>query len=195
MSAPSMARDRLHVIGSSCRFAGVMPAPKPHSDRPDLDRLDHSCHGCRLTTDAARLLVGAAEVSVSLRHVRASVMHAIAQLMSRPCQQSIISALACVGRCPPSLCAVGHRVPPRVRSPGRMSCPEPGSFDRIRSSIGDGLLRIWAAALGRLSGSVAEKLGDSKMAMRFACRGWLHSADLPPIWSVRVASLNAAAWP
>ena len=39
------------------------------------------------------------------------------------------------------------------------------------------LLRIWAAALGRLDGSVAEKLGDSKLAMRFACCGWLRSDD------------------
>ena len=39
------------------------------------------------------------------------------------------------------------------------------------------LLRIWAAAVGRLSGSVAEKLGESKLVMRFACRGWLCSDD------------------
>ena len=74
MSAPSMARDHLHVIGSSCRFAGVMPAPKPHSDRPCFDRRDRSSHGCRLTTDAAHLLVGAAAVTFSLRYVRASCL-------------------------------------------------------------------------------------------------------------------------
>ena len=74
MSAPSMARARLHVIGSSCRFTGVMPAPKPHSDKPGFDRLDRSSHGCRLTTDAAHLLVGAAEVTFSLRYVRASCL-------------------------------------------------------------------------------------------------------------------------
>ena len=72
MSAPSMAIDRLHVIGSTCRFAGVMPAPKPHTDRPGFDSLDRSIHGCRLTTDVARVLVGAAEVTFSLSHVRAS---------------------------------------------------------------------------------------------------------------------------
>ena len=74
MSAPSMARARLHVIGSSCRFTGVMPAPKPHSDKPGFDRLDRSSHGCRLTTDAAHLLVGAAEMTFSLRYVRASCL-------------------------------------------------------------------------------------------------------------------------
>ena len=74
MSAPSMARARLHVIGSTCRFTGVMPAPKPHSDKPGFDRLDRSSHGCRLTTDAAHLLVGAAEVTFSLRYVRASCL-------------------------------------------------------------------------------------------------------------------------
>ena len=39
------------------------------------------------------------------------------------------------------------------------------------------LPRIWAAALGWPVGSVAEKLGDSKLAMRFACRGWPLSVD------------------
>ncbi|MDC0526137.1 hypothetical protein OAO87_03965 [bacterium] len=77
-----MARARLHVIGSSCRFAGVMPAPKPHSERPDFDRRDRSCHGCRLTSDAARLLVGAAEMTFSFSHVRDSCLPS---LMSRPC--------------------------------------------------------------------------------------------------------------
>ena len=35
------------------------------------------------------------------------------------------------------------------------------------------LLRVRAAALGRLVGSVAEKHRDLKVAMHFACRGWL----------------------
>ncbi|MDC0525612.1 hypothetical protein OAO87_01340 [bacterium] len=74
MSAPSKARARLHVIVSTCHFAGVMPAPKPHSDRLGFDRLDRSCHGCRLTSDAAHLLVGAAAVTFSLRCVRASCL-------------------------------------------------------------------------------------------------------------------------
>ena len=74
MSAPSVARARLYVIGSSCRFAGVMPAPKAHSDKPGFDRLDRLCHGCRLTSDATHLLVGAAAVTFSLRYVRASCL-------------------------------------------------------------------------------------------------------------------------
>ena len=74
MSAPFVARARLHVIGSTCRFAGVMPAPKPHSDRPGFDRLDRLNHVCRLTSDAAHLLVGAAAVTFSLRCVRASCL-------------------------------------------------------------------------------------------------------------------------
>ena len=65
--------------------------------------------------------------------VCARLMSATAQLTSRPCQQAVRSALACVGRCSLSLCAVGHRVPPRAHSPGRMSCPEPGSFDQAVS--------------------------------------------------------------
>ena len=72
MSAPSVARARLHVVGSSCRFAGMIPAPKPHFERPGFDRRDRSCHGCRLTSVAAHFLVGAAEVTFNLRHVRFS---------------------------------------------------------------------------------------------------------------------------
>ena len=55
-----------------CRFAGMMPAPMPHSDRPGLDHLDGSSHVCSLTSVAAHILVGAAIVAFSLRCVRAS---------------------------------------------------------------------------------------------------------------------------
>ena len=88
MSAPSMAIDRLHVIGSTCHFAGVMPAPKPHSERPGFDRRDRSCHGYRLTTDAARLLVGAAVVTFSLRCVRASCMLSLSSCPDHVSKQS-----------------------------------------------------------------------------------------------------------
>ena len=88
MSAPSMAIDRLHVIGSTCRFAGVMPAPKPHSERPGFDRRDRSCYGYRLTTDAARLLVGAAVVTFSLRCVRASCMLSLSSCPDHVSKQS-----------------------------------------------------------------------------------------------------------
>ena len=81
MSAPFVARARLHVVGSSCRFAGVMPAPKPHSERPGFDRRVGSCHGCRLTSDAAHVLVGAADVTVILSNVRAT---SLPLLTSRP---------------------------------------------------------------------------------------------------------------
>ena len=77
MSAPSVARDRLHVIGSSCRFAGVMPAPKPHSERPGFDCRARSCHVCRLTSDAAHLLVGAVVVTFSFSHVRDSCLQSL----------------------------------------------------------------------------------------------------------------------
>ena len=77
MSAPSVARDRLHVIGSSCLFAGVMPAPKPHSERPGFDCRARSCHVCRLTSDAAHLLVGAVVVTFSFSHVRDSCLQSL----------------------------------------------------------------------------------------------------------------------
>ena len=83
-----MAIDRLHVIGSTCHFADVMPAPKPHSERPGFDRRDRSCDGYRLTTDAARLLVGAAVVTFSLRYVRASCMLSLSSCPDHVSKQS-----------------------------------------------------------------------------------------------------------
>ena len=59
MSALFVARARLHVVGSSCRFAGVLPAPKSHSERPGVDRRHRSCHEYRLMRNVARLLIGA----------------------------------------------------------------------------------------------------------------------------------------
>ena len=170
MSAPFVARARLHVIGTTCRFAGVMPAPKPHSDKPGFDRLDRLCHGCRLMTDAARLLVGAAAVSFSLRHVRATCLPPLsscpAHVSSRPEAPWHASADAHSSCVPLATCA----------SPCALTWTNVGSPARqLRPAR---LLRVRAAALVQLSGSVAKKLGDFKLAMRFACRGWLHSADL-----------------
>ena len=130
MSAPSMARDRLHVIGSTCRFAGVMPAPKPHSERPGVDRRHRSYHEYRLTPNvtpfAQRRRRDERQLQVCARHITAA-----AQLMSRSCQQTVRGALACVGRRPTILRVASHCVAPRARSPGPKSCPETGSFDRL----------------------------------------------------------------
>ena len=49
--------------------------------------------------------------------------------------------------------------------------------------------------MGRLIGLEAEKLGDFKVAMHFACRGWLCGADSQRVWRMRVASLNVAPVP
>ena len=72
MSDPSTGVARLRVTGSSCRLAGLLPAPKGHSDRPGFGHLDRCAHVCRLTDDDARVLLGAAKVNASLRNVRAS---------------------------------------------------------------------------------------------------------------------------
>ena len=60
--------------------------------------------------------------------VCARLMSATAQLTSRPCQQAVRSALACVGRCSLSLCAVGHRVPPRVAHLDECRVPSPAAL-------------------------------------------------------------------
>ena len=72
MSDPSTGVARLQVTGSSCRLAGLLPAPKGHSDRPGFGHLDRCCHACRLTDDGAHVLLGAAKVNASLRNVRVS---------------------------------------------------------------------------------------------------------------------------
>ena len=72
MSDPSTGVARLRVTGSSCRLAGLLPAPKGHSDRPGFGHLDRCCHACRLTDDGAHVLLGAAKVNASLRNVRVS---------------------------------------------------------------------------------------------------------------------------
>ena len=123
-----------------------------------------------MTTDAAHLLVGAAEVTFSLRYVRASCLPPPS---SRPDHVSKRSealwhaSADAHSACVPSatVCLLVWLTWTNVMSRAR----------QLRSAR---LLRIWAATLGRLDGSVAEKLGDSKMVMHFACRGWLHSADL-----------------
>ena len=187
MSAPSSARARPHVIGSTCRFAGVMPAPKPNSDRPGFDRLDRLCHGCRLTSDAAHLFVGAAAVTFRLRYVRASCLPPLSScpdhVSSRseaPWHASADAHSSCV---PLATCA----------SPCALTWTNVVS--RARQLRPARLLRVRAAALVQLSGSVAKKLGDCKLVMHFACRGWLHSADSQCVSRMRVASLNVAKWP
>ena len=187
MSAPSIARARPHVIGSTCRFAGVMPARKPHSDRPGFDRLDRLCHGCRLTSDAAHLFVGAAAVTFRLRYVRASCLpplsscpNHVSSRSEAPWHASADAHSSCV---PLATCA----------SPCALTWTNVVS--RARQLRPARLLRVRAAALGWPVGSVAEKLGYFKTAMHFACRGWLCGADSQHVWRIRVASINVVPRP
>ena len=53
---PSTPAARLQAIGSTCHLVGLLPAPKPHSDRPGFDRLDRLTLVCSLTNDARRVL-------------------------------------------------------------------------------------------------------------------------------------------
>ena len=49
--------------------------------------------------------------------------------------------------------------------------------------------------MGRTVGSVAEKLGDSKLAMRFACRGWPLSVDSRRVRKTMTVWSNVEARP
>ena len=167
MSAPSMARARLHVIGSTCRFTGVMPAPKPHSDKPGFDRLDRSSHGCRLTTDAAHLLVGAAEVTFSLRYVRASCLPPpssrpdhISKRSEALWHASADAHSACVPSATVCLLVRTHLDECRVPNPEASTRPSPARLSRCLGSAE----RIGGGEAWRFQG------GDAVCAPRLAPR-------------------------
>ena len=75
--------------------------------------------------------------------VCARLMSATAQVMSRPCQQSVRSALACVGRRSLILCAVGHVCLAvcahldkcRVPSPAASTGPSPSHLGDCLGSV------------------------------------------------------------
>ena len=70
MSAPSTANARLQVTGSTCRFAGSLPAPRLSSDRPGFDGLDLAGHGFFMTDNVAEELLVSAEVIAGFRWAR-----------------------------------------------------------------------------------------------------------------------------
>ena len=185
-----MARARLHVIGSTCRFTGVMPAPKPHSDKPGFDSLDRSSHGCSLTSAAAHVLVGAAEVTFSLSHVRASSLPLlsprpdhVSKRSEVPWHVSADSHSCCVSSV--TVCLLVSR----VRSPGRMSCPEPGSFDQAVSCASGPL--PWVGRANRWRRSL--EITRWRCGLRAAVS--LLTSICSVVWSTRVAWLNVATWP
>ena len=158
MSAPSMARARLHVIGSTCRFTGVMPAPKPHSERPGSDCLDRSSHGCSLTSDAARVLVGAAEVTFSLSHVRASSLPLlsprpdhVSKRSEVPWHVSADSHSCCVSSVTVCLLVCAHLDECRVPSLEASTRPSPARLGRFLGSAE----RIGGGEAWRLQGGDA----------------------------------------
>ena len=167
MSAPSMARARPHVIGSTCRFAGVMPAPKPHSDRPGFDRLDRLNHVCRLTSDAAHLLVGAAAVTFSLRYVRASCLPPlrscpghVSSRLEAPWHASADAHSSCVPSATVCLLVRTHLDECRVPNPEASTRPSPARLSRCLGSAE----RIGGGEAWRFQG------GDAVCAPRLAPR-------------------------
>ena len=134
-----------------------------------------------------RMLFGTAEVSASLRNagsswpqLPSSCPYRVSSRSEAPWRASADAHSSCV---PLATCA----------SPCALTWTNVVS--RARQLRPARLLRIWAAALGRLSGSVAEELGVLKMAMRFACRGWPYGVDSLCVWRMRVVSLDVAPVP
>ena len=65
-----MAAARLQVIGSTCDFAGPMPATRLHSDRPCFDCVDLTGHGFFMMRDAPQVLRKATEVITGFTYMR-----------------------------------------------------------------------------------------------------------------------------
>ena len=59
---PSAATARLQVSCSARHLAGLLPAPKAHSDRPGFGHLDRAGHDCSLTRGGALVLLGVVEL-------------------------------------------------------------------------------------------------------------------------------------
>ena len=70
MADPSTAAARLQVTGLTSRLAGLLPAPKRHSDGPWVDHHDRLLYVCSLTDDAPRVLHEATEVITGFTYTR-----------------------------------------------------------------------------------------------------------------------------
>ena len=84
-SDPSAATARLQVSCSACHLAGLLPAPKAHSDRPGFGHLDRAGHAGSLTRDgrsrAPRCRKGECQLEEHGRQIASA-----AQLTSLPSQ-------------------------------------------------------------------------------------------------------------
>ncbi len=70
MSDPSTATARLQVAGLTCHLAGLLPAPRRHSDGSGFDHLDRQVYVCCLTDDGAHVLHEAAKVIAGFTYTR-----------------------------------------------------------------------------------------------------------------------------
>ena len=98
--------------------------------------------------------------------VCARLMFATAQVMSRPCQQSVRSALACVGRRSLILCAVGHVCLAVCAHLDECRVPSPAASIELSPAHLGG----YFGSAGRLGGGEAWRfqVGDALCAPRLA---------------------------
>ena len=128
MSDPSVATARLQVSRSSCHLAGLLPAPKAHSDRAGFGHVDCAGHACGLTSDsrsrAPRRHRGECQPE---EHGRQNA--SAAQLTSLPSQQSVGRLTACLGRSFPIRCAFSCHTSTLGRTCACRTWAATGTFD------------------------------------------------------------------
>ena len=170
---PSAATARLQVSCSARHLAGLLPAPKAHSDRPGFGHLDRSDHADWLTSDrrsrAPRHRRGECQLEAHGRLIATA-----AQLTSLPSQQTVRRPTTCLSRSLPTRCASSCHTSTRG-----LVCLQ--GVVRDRNLRCGHVLRIGPASSAQLLASVAQELGDLMLAMRFArCCGPRYR----PRWSI-----------
>ena len=181
MSVPFVARARLRVVGSSCRFAGVMPAPKPHSERLGVDRRHRSYHEYRLTRNVTCLHIGAEEMSASFRYARAT---------SLPPHSSCPDHVSKRSEAPQHVSADVHPCcVPLATVCLLVLLAWTDIVFRDWKDRSERVLCVRLASLARLTTPVAEKLKDSDVMERSMCRRWPLGVDL---WLVGARSTRAS---
>ena len=127
---PSAATARLQVSCTACHLAGLLPAPKAHSDRPGFGHLDRAGHAGCLTSDgrsrAPRHRRGECPLE---EHGRLNAT--AAQLTSLPSQQTVRRPTTCLSRSLPIRCASSCRTSTRGLVCACRAWSATGTFDSV----------------------------------------------------------------
>ena len=125
---PSAATARLQVSYSACHLAGLLPAPKAHSDRPGFGHLDRAGHAGCLTSDGRSRAPRCRKGECQLEEFGPLIAFA-AKPTSLPSQQTTGRPTACLGRSLPIRCASSCHASTRGRACACRAWSATGTFD------------------------------------------------------------------